>query len=63
MYKEEVCPYCDELVEFDVTDDYAEVEQNNEIEITECPKCHKQVSVSWRVIHKFDFNKSGLYDE
>lgn len=58
MKEEEICPHCDKLVEFNVTEDYWETEQGEEIDVVKCPDCNGEVSISWESSVEFYFNKA-----
>ena len=57
MKKETFCPYCDELVEFEFSDNYYETEENEEADVCICPKCKKEASMSWEASHDYKFSR------
>lgn len=57
MEEEAFCPYCDELVNFEFSDDYYECPQYSEADRSECPNCHKIASMSWEIQHRISFSK------
>lgn len=63
MKDTDTCPYCDELVEFEFSDDYYMVEEGEEADISICPKCNKEVSMSWTLSHMYHFNKKDNQKE
>jgi uncharacterized radical SAM superfamily Fe-S cluster-containing enzyme len=58
MKLEEFCPYCDKLVELNVSSDYWEYEEGETFDEKECPECGKIIDISYETRHEFYFNQN-----
>jgi hypothetical protein len=57
MNEANFCPYCDEFVNIEITDDYYFTKEGETFAKIECPKCRELIQISWESIHKFQFRK------
>lgn len=48
-----LCDDCYCSFDIQVSDEYAQLEQDSEIAEVECRNCHKLLSVTWRIKHTF----------
>jgi phage FluMu protein Com len=51
MIEKKICPYCDELVDMEFSDDYYMTEQGKVFDEVDCPKCKKRIQFDWEICH------------
>jgi len=58
MKIEEFCPYCDKLIKVDITEDYWEFDEEEELKVEDvCPECNKKLKFYWETSHSYNLTK------
>ena len=51
MIEKQLCPYCDELIDIEYSDEYYNATEGEVFEEFACPKCNQTIQLDWEARH------------